>query len=130
MQNLLDHGCGPQALVGLRPEADGESDMSKWMICFLMAFALIAAPTAWSQDKKAKGIDKMFKKLDKDGNGSISLEEFKAQAKGKEAKAAKLEKRFKKLDADGDGALSKEELAKGMGKKGGKKKKKNKEDDN
>ena len=101
--------------------------MSKWMVLCLMAFALIAAPTAWSQEKKAKGIEKMFKKLDKDGNGSISLEEYKALAKGDDAKAEKLEKKFKKLDADGNGSLSMEEMAKGAGKGGGKKKKK---DDN
>ena len=52
-----------------------------------------------------------FKKLDTDGNGSISLAEFQASPKGKEnpERAAEF---FKKLDADGDGQVTKEEFAK------------------
>ena len=97
--------------------------MIKWIVCLLVAVAFLSGPSVWAQDK---GADKAFKKLDKDGNGSISLEEYKALAKGDDGKAEKLEKKFKKLDTDGNGSLSPEEFAKGMG-KGGKKKKK---DDN
>ena len=52
-----------------------------------------------------------FKKLDTDGNGSISLAEFQASPKGKEnpERAAEF---FKKLDANGDGQVTKEEFAK------------------
>lgn len=53
--------------------------------------------------------EQMIKKLDKDGNGAISMEEFKA---GKMAKAhpEKADERFKAIDKDGNGSLSKEEL--------------------
>lgn len=59
--------------------------------------------------KKAPNPEEMFKKLDKDGNGSISKEEYMAspQAKKDEAKAAE---RFGKMDKNGDGSLSKEEM--------------------
>ncbi|MBE2281925.1 MAG: EF-hand domain-containing protein [Prosthecobacter sp.] len=59
--------------------------------------------------KKAPNPEEMFKKLDKDGNGSISKEEFMASpgAKKDEAKAAE---RFGKMDKNSDGSLSKEEM--------------------
>jgi Ca2+-binding EF-hand superfamily protein len=47
-----------------------------------------------------------FKSLDKDGDGKLSLDEFKA---GK-TDAQQAEKSFKALDKDNDGALSKEEF--------------------
>lgn len=67
-----------------------------------------------------------FKAMDTDGNGTISLAEFKvaqekrmAERKAKmgdkwdEARAAKMptaEQTFKRLDTDGNGALTPEEL--------------------
>ncbi|MEI6178588.1 MAG: EF-hand domain-containing protein, partial [Verrucomicrobiota bacterium] len=55
--------------------------------------------------------EEIFKKLDTDGSGGISLEEFQASPKGKEnpERAAEF---FKKLDANGDGQVTKEEFAK------------------
>jgi hypothetical protein len=44
--------------------------------------------------------------MDKDGNGSLSLEEFRGK---KEAEAAS--EAFKKLDTNGDGSLSLEEFS-------------------
>jgi Ca2+-binding EF-hand superfamily protein len=55
--------------------------------------------------------EKIFKKLDTDGDGTISLEEFKAGPMGKKD-PAKAETLFKKKDKDGDGKLSSEELLK------------------
>jgi Ca2+-binding EF-hand superfamily protein len=58
--------------------------------------------------------EKAFKKLDTDGDGAISLEEFKAGPAGKKD-AAKIEALFKKRDKDGDGKLSPDELHKAKG---------------
>ncbi len=60
--------------------------------------------------KKPKGNpEEMFKKLDKDANGSVSKEEFLAGPFGKKD-PTKAEETFKKKDKDGDGSLSKEEF--------------------
>ena len=51
----------------------------------------------------------MLKNLDKDGNGSISKEEFLASPQAKKD-SAKAEERFGKMDKDKNGSLSLEEL--------------------
>jgi Ca2+-binding EF-hand superfamily protein len=79
--------------------------------CFLLSTAVVAADKA---DGK-RDPEKMFKKKDADGNGSLSLEEFKT---GMPEKALpKADARFKKLDTNGDGQLSLDEFKAGMGKK-------------
>ena len=50
-----------------------------------------------------------FKKLDKDGDGAVSKDEFLASAKD-DAHKAKMETRFAKLDKDGDGKLTPTEM--------------------
>ena len=50
-----------------------------------------------------------FKKLDKDGDGSVTKDEFLASAKD-DAQKAKMETRFGKLDKDGDGKLTPAEM--------------------
>ncbi len=61
--------------------------------------------------------EERFKKMDKDGNGSLSIDEFRGRKSAEEAGEA-----FKKLDANGDGSLSLEEFS-AAGKKKGKKEK-------
>ncbi|QTN32627.1 EF-hand domain-containing protein [Akkermansiaceae bacterium] len=67
----------------------------------------------------------IFKKLDADGSGAVSLDEFKAGPRGKE-NPEKAEEIFKKIDKDGNGELSLEEFKShrpphkgGPGKRGG-----------
>jgi len=70
------------------------------------------APAAFAQAKKAPNPEKVFAKKDADGDGRLSLDEFKSGMK--EEAAAKAGGRFKKLDTNGDGALSLEEFTAGM----------------
>ena len=49
-----------------------------------------------------------FRKLDRDHNGRVSLQEFRGKRKGKRARRAR--KRFVKLDRNDDGVLSVEEM--------------------
>ncbi len=51
----------------------------------------------------------MFKKLDADSNGAISLEEFKAGPRG-QRNPERAEAVFKKIDADSDGKVTLEEF--------------------
>jgi hypothetical protein len=55
----------------------------------------------------------VFKRRDANGDGSISLEEFKTGAKD----AAKAETAFKRRDKDGDGKITLEEFKAPAGKK-------------
>ena len=82
---------------------------------FVATAADEAKPAAPAEAAAKKGEGKphgnpeeMFKKLDSNNDGSISLDEFKAGPIGKKD-AAKAEEIFKKKDKDGDGKLSKEE---------------------
>ncbi|MBM3889485.1 MAG: EF-hand domain-containing protein [Verrucomicrobia bacterium] len=83
----------------------------KFIIALVTALA-ICAVAATAGEKKAGG-DKpkpnpeaQFKKLDANGDGKVSKEEFMAKQKD----AAKGEAVFKARDKDCDGSLSKEEF--------------------
>lgn len=75
------------------------------------------APTADAAEKDGKKRDPeaVFKKLDKDGDGKLTFDEYKGKAEGKKAEAA--EKRFKKMDTNEDQALSLDEFKAGIPKK-------------
>ncbi len=95
----------------------------KKLITILAALAVsvsfATAADAAKKEKKAGAptAEERFKKLDTNGDGFISLEEFKASPAGQKA-GEKAEEMFKKKDKDGDGKLSPEEFAGGGGKKG------------
>ena len=81
-----------------------------------VAVALIAACVAFGGQapapqttQKPRDPKKAFARLDTNGDGKVSLEEFKARGKD----PAKREKRFNKLDTNHDGFLSMEEFAAG-----------------
>lgn len=75
----------------------------------LFALAVIAAfcTPAFAQDKKPNP-EEAFKKMDKNGDSKVSLEEFKGKREGDKAAAA--EKQFKAKDKDSDGFLTLEEF--------------------
>jgi Ca2+-binding EF-hand superfamily protein len=71
---------------------------------------------ATNRERAKRDSAEAFKKLDTNGDGKISLDEFKAGPMGKKD-PAKAEEMFKKKDTDGDGFLSLEEFSAGGGKK-------------
>lgn len=84
-------------------------------VTFALAIPLHAADGPAKAAPKKPNPDKVFAKKDKDGDGSLSKEEFTAGAKN----AAAAETAFGRKDKNSDGKLSKEEftaVAKGKGK--------------
>ena len=69
-----------------------------------------AKPDAPKGEKPKRDPADVFKKLDTNGDGKISLDEFKAGPAGKKD-PAKAEEFFKKKDKDGDGFLTLEEFS-------------------
>jgi hypothetical protein len=75
----------------------------------------IAASLSYGEDapkqggRKHRDPEKVFNKLDSDGNGAVSLEEFKASPRAQK-NPAKAEEIFKKIDADGNGGINLEEF--------------------
>jgi len=87
------------------------------LLVFAVVLGLVSPLAAADKPEKPKAkpdLEAVFKRLDKDGNGSVSLEEFRGKRD-----AAKAEAQFKRLDKDGNGSISLEEF-----KNRGKKKKK------
>lgn len=76
-------------------------------------FAVVVLPSL-SVAAPGKAIDpeKLFSRKDADGDGFLSVDEFK---KGmKEEQLEKADRRFKKIDTNGDGKLSLDEFKAGM----------------
>ena len=87
-----------------------------------LALALFVFSSLQAQEKKEPDFDKMFKRLDADANGTVSLEEFKSAKRKNEVPVERLEKNYARLDADGNGKLTLDELKAGWKKGKGKKK--------
>jgi len=79
------------------------------IVAGVIAAVLISQPVMAKKDKKAKS-EASFKKIDKNSDGQLSLDEFLNQGKkGKELsekKAKKAKKKFKKADANKDKKVS------------------------
>lgn len=73
-----------------------------------------AAKERPAKERTPKEHGQRFKDSDSNGDGKLSLEEFKAEA------AKNIEKRFENADTDKDGFLTREELKAAHGKKPGK----------
>lgn len=92
-----------------------------WVCLFGFMAGLVGQAAAQDKkdEKKKPDAEAVFKKMDKDSDGKLTLEEFKANKKGKALENA--EKAFARLDKDKDSAVSLEEF-KNRGKKAPKKK--------
>lgn len=100
-----------------------------WSTLLVLTVACLIGLNASAAEKKKdeakkphKSPEEIFQMLDKDNDGKVTLDEFKANKKTPE-QVEKAEKAFKKRDADGDGALTLEEFT-AAPKKGDKEKKK------
>jgi len=95
----------------------------KQLLCSLLVLAIGfgvvgMARAAGEKPKKKADPEAVFKKLDANSDGKVTMEEFCAKKKDKEA----AEKQFKAKDKDGDGSLTLEEFkAPGKAKKKAKK---------
>lgn len=95
-------------------------------ITYTLGVLAAAATLGFGQDQPPKGprgpggpdgpgkgkrppLEAVFKKLDSDSSGSISLDEFKAGPRAQKD-PAKAEEIFKKIDADSDGSVTLEEF--------------------
>lgn len=87
----------PEAKAEAKPEAKAEAKPKD---------------EAKKADKPKPSREEQFKKLDKDGNGSLSIDEFRGKREASQAEAA-----FKALDTNGDGAVSLDEYVAGAQKK-------------
>jgi hypothetical protein len=67
-------------------------------------------------EKGGRNPEDRFKKLDTNGDGSISADEFKASPMAQKD-SAKADEMFKKKDTDNDGKLSMTEISGGGGRK-------------
>lgn len=92
----------------------------------LFGFLAITASLSYGEEApgkpdkpKGRNVEAMFKKLDANSDGSVTLEEFKAAPKAQKD-PAKAEARFKKIDADSSGGGSLEEFKAAGPPKGGK----------
>jgi Ca2+-binding EF-hand superfamily protein len=100
--------------------------MRKWFVgamAFMLIFGACVSPSFAAKKSKKSGADAAFKKLDSNGDGKISLAEFKAgqkkKSKGKKGKGKDKDvtAAFRKLDKNKDGFLSLSEFKKSEGKK-------------
>ncbi len=100
-----------------------------WSTVLVLTVACLIGLNASAAEKKngeakkpKKTPEEIFQMLDKNNDGKVTLDEFKANKKTPE-QLEKAEKAFKKRDADSDGVLTLEEFT-AAPKKGGKENKK------
>jgi Ca2+-binding EF-hand superfamily protein len=86
------------------------------LVSAVVVCCCVSAALAADGERKRPDPEQIFKKKDANGDGALSLEEYKA---GMPEKAlTRADERFKKLDSSGDGKLSLDEFKAGMKPKG------------
>ncbi|HZZ72463.1 MAG TPA: EF-hand domain-containing protein [Pirellulales bacterium] len=83
--------------------------MKKLVAMFLGVALMFNVSSAFAAKKSKTPVEDRFKKLDSNGDGKLSLEEFQAGKKDADKAAAQ----FKKLDKNNDGFLDLEEFKAG-----------------
>lgn len=78
------------------------------IVVALFAGASLAPVYAADKPKAPADAETQFKRLDKDGNGSLSEAEFLGKRTGEDAEKAK--KAFARIDKNSDGSVSLEEF--------------------
>jgi Ca2+-binding EF-hand superfamily protein len=85
----------------------------RWELSAIVGLALVVPSVVHAAEaKRQPDPEKVFARKDADGDGKLSLEEFKTGMKDKGL--ANADRRFRKLDANADGKLSLEEFKAGM----------------
>ena len=79
-----------------------------WLLTVCVLLLTTTTAQAAKGNKPKRDPEAVFKKLDKNGDGKLSLEEF--LGKKPADKVAKAENRFKAKDTNGDGFLSLDEF--------------------
>ncbi len=87
-----------------------------WLALVALTALGIAETRGEEGEKKPASAEKLFKQRDKDGDGFLSLEEFKSVIKKEEMKE-QADKWFKNRDKNDDGKLSFEEFEAGRNQK-------------
>lgn len=83
--------------------------LSRFCAAAAVAVALLCPlDVSVAEEKKAPDPEKIFKRKDANGDGMLTLDEFKTGLKDKPLEMA--EKRFGKMDSNGDGKLSLDEF--------------------
>jgi len=77
-------------------------------VIITLLFATLSVALDDDPPKKRQSVEDVFKKLDKNGDGKVTLDEFRAFPGIKDKEAAA--KAFKKADANKDGSLSLDEF--------------------
>ena len=82
----------------------------KLSLCIVAVFAMSVVNAQERKGKKRGNPEQLFKTLDADTNGELSLEEFTSKRQHEDIKAEVMSERFKTLDSDANGTVYMEEF--------------------